>query len=219
MVAEFVFNPVHLAYGIMVVGIIFTFVLSRRKKGDLRTTAGEFVIPFVKLSNFICPKVPKNHLQVKEETDGKIRVLPEEQQSGEIRAMLTRANDDTSVKLFAEMAEGANKVRDMAGINRRDKYQFVEPIDEMLNLTHNFVLCCEDLSRLDTKEKLKLFESYIYEQPKHRYLLMKRLPGSMNRQYQELNTEYADEMEKIELAEYEARKNPQKNQNNRSKKK
>ena len=32
MLAELVVNPVHLAYGVMVVGIVFTFIFSRLKK-------------------------------------------------------------------------------------------------------------------------------------------------------------------------------------------
>ena len=207
MLAELVVNPVHLAYGVMVVGIVFTFIFSRRKKGDLRTVTAGFVIPFVQLSNYICPRVPKSHLQVKELEDGKVQALPKEQQPGEIRAMLQRANEDTSVKLFAKLAEEAAKVQDKAGIDRKEKTHFAEPVDEMLQLTHNFVLCCEDLTRLDSKEKLKQFESYIYEQPKHRYMLMKRLPGSMNDKYSQLNTEYGDEMEELEKAEFEAMKN------------
>ena len=166
-----------------------------------------FVIPFVQLSNYICPRVPKSHLQVKKLENGKIMALPKEQQPGEIRAMLQRANEDTSVKLFAKLAEGAAKVQDKAGIDRKEKAHFAEPIEEMLQLTHNFVLCCEDLTRLDSKEKLEQFESYIYEQPKHRYMLMKRLPGTMNDKYSQLNTEYGDEMEELEKAEFEAMKN------------
>lgn len=207
MLAELVVNPVHLAYGVMVVGIVFTFIFSRRKKGDLRTVSAGFVIPFVQLSNYICPRVPKSHLQVKKLENGKIMALPKEQQPGEIRAMLQRANEDTSVKLFAKLAEGAAKVQDKAGIDRKEKAHFAEPIEEMLQLTHNFVLCCEDLTRLDSKEKLEQFESYIYEQPKHRYMLMKRLPGTMNDKYSQLNTEYGDEMEELEKAEFEAMKN------------
>lgn len=207
MLAELVVNPVHLAYGVMVVGIVFTFIFSRRKKGDLRTVTAGFVIPFVQLSNYICPRVPKSHLQVKKLENGKIMALPKEQQPGEIRAMLQRANEDTSVKLFAKLAEGAAKVKDKAGIDRKEKVHFAEPVDEMLQLTHNFVLCCEDLTRLDSKEKLEQFERYIYEQPKHRYMLMKRLPGSMNDKYSQLNTEYGDEMEELEKAEFEAMKN------------
>ncbi|MGI6041163.1 MAG: hypothetical protein ACOYBH_02975 [Candidatus Alectryocaccobium sp.] len=207
MLAELVVNPVHLAYGVMVVGIVFTFIFSRRKKGDLRTVSAGFVIPFVQLSNYICPRVPKSHLQVKKLEDGKVMALPKEQQPGEIRAMLQRANEDTSVKLFAKLAEGAAKVQDKAGIDRKEKAHFAEPIEEMLQLTHNFVLCCEDLTRLDSKEKLEQFESYIYEQPKHRYMLMKRLPGTLNDKYSQLNTEYGDEMEELEKAEFEAMKN------------
>ena len=177
MLAELVVNPVHLAYGVMVVGIVFTFIFSRRKKGDLRTVTAGFVIPFVQLSNYICPRVPKSHLQVKELEDGKVQALPKEQQPGEIRAMLQRANEDTSVKLFAKLAEEAAKVQDKAGIDRKEKAHFAEPVDD------------------------------IYEQPKHRYMLMKRLPGSMNDKYSQLNTEYGDEMEELEKAEFEAMKN------------
>ena len=36
---------------------------------------------------------------------------------------------------------------------------------------------------------------------------MKRLPGSMNDKYSQLNTEYGDEMEELEKAEFEAMKN------------
>ena len=208
ILAEIKINPVHVAYAVMIIGVMFTFLFYQRQKKDLRTVAADFVFPFVKLSNFICPKQPKNHLLTEELPDGSIRALPPEQQSGEIRAILARANEDTSVKLFSDLVDASDEMSSKAGFNRTDKVQFAEPIREMLLLTHNFLQCCEDLSRLDSKEKLEQFESYLYEQPKHRMLLIKRIPGAMAEEYRQLNTAYTEEMEEIERAEYEAAKHP-----------
>ena len=105
------------------------------------------------------------------------------------------------------MRDASEKLDQQAGINRTNKAQFAEPIREMLYLTHTFLCGCENLNTLDTKEKLNDFESYLHEQPQHRFLLMKRLPGSRNSEYQELNAAYADEMETLEREEIEAARN------------
>ena len=54
----FAFNPIHLAYAVMMVGVIFSFVLSKNVKKDMRGSSDDFAIPFVKLSNYICSTPP-----------------------------------------------------------------------------------------------------------------------------------------------------------------
>ena len=57
------FNPVHLAFAVMIIGVIFTFVLSKKEIKQLRSLADSFAIPFVKLSNYIAPQKPANGIR------------------------------------------------------------------------------------------------------------------------------------------------------------
>lgn len=74
------FSGIHLAYGVMVIGIIFCFVISRNQKKEMRKAVDAFAFPFVRISNYISPTVPENHLAVEKQENGVIRVLPPEQQ-------------------------------------------------------------------------------------------------------------------------------------------
>ena len=58
------FNPIHLAFAVMIIGIVFTFVLSKQEIKRLRTLADAFAIPFVKLSNYIAPQKPISSLLI-----------------------------------------------------------------------------------------------------------------------------------------------------------
>ena len=197
------FSGIHLAYGVMVIGIIFCFVISRNQKKEMRKAVDAFAFPFVRISNYISPTAPENHLAVEKQENGVIRVLPPEQQPGAIRAIMKRANEETPVKLFAEMADAADEVKRLAGINRTRKAQFADPVEEILLLTHTFLTGCEDVRRMDTTEKVEQFESFLQEQVKCRMILLRRISGGSAEEYRELNRVYAREMEMLEKKEGE----------------
>lgn len=197
------FSGIHLAYGVMVIGIIFCFVISRNQKKEMRKAVDAFAFPFVRISNYISPTAPENHLAVEKQENGVIRVLPPEQQPGAIRAIMKRANEETPVKLFAEMADAADEVKRLAGINRTRKAQFADPVEEILLLTHTFLTGCEDVRRMDTTEKVEQFESFLQKQVKYRMILLRRISGGSAEEYRELNRVYAREMEMLEKKEGE----------------
>ena len=197
------FSGIHLAYGVMVIGIIFCVVISRNQKKEMRKAVDAFAFPFVRISNYISPTVPENHLAVEKQENGVIRVLPPEQQPGAIRAIMKRANEETPVKLFAEMADAADEVKRLAGINRTRKAQFADPVEEILLLTHTFLTGCEDVRRMDTTEKVEQFESFLQKQVKYRMILLRRISGGSAEEYRELNRVYAREMEMLEKKEGE----------------
>ena len=192
------FSGIHLAYGVMVIGIIFCFVISRNQKKEMRKAVDAFAFPFVRISNYISPTAPENHLAVEKQENGVIRVLPPEQQPGAIRAIMKRANEETPVKLFAEMADAADEVKRLAGINRTRKAQFADPVEEILLLTHTFLTGCEDVRRMDTTEKVEQFESFLQKQVKYRMILLRRISGGSAEEYRELNRVYAREMEMLD---------------------
>ena len=197
------FSGIHLAYGVMVIGIIFCFVISQNQKKEMRKAVDAFAFPFVRISNYISPTAPENHLAVEKQENGVIRVLPPEQQPGAIRAIMKRANEETPVKLFAEMADAADEVKRLAGINRTRKAQFADPVEEILLLTHTFLTGCEDVRRMDTTEKVEQFESFLQKQVKYRMILLRRISGGSAEEYRELNRVYAREMEMLEKKEGE----------------
>lgn len=197
------FSGIHLAYGVMVIGIIFCFVISRNQKKEMRKAVDAFAFPFVRISNYISPTAPENHLAVEKQENGVIRVLSPEQQPGAIRAIMKRANEETPVKLFAEMADAADEVKRLAGINRTRKAQFADPVEEILLLTHTFLTGCEDVRRMDTTEKVEQFESFLQKQVKYRMILLRRISGGSAEEYRELNRVYAREMEMLEKKEGE----------------
>ena len=209
----FSFNPIHLAYAVMMIGIIFSFVLSKNVKKDMRGASDDFAIPFVKLSNHICPTPPSKGLLVEELGNGKVRPLPVEEQSGTIRAVMRRANEQVSVDLFARMVSAADEVEKLAGINRTRKSQFSQPINEILLMTHTFLNGCENPSTIDTLEKKRQFDSFLMNQLEHRMVLLKRISGRKADEYRDLNHIYAKDMERLEREEFEAKKNRNKDKN------
>lgn len=200
------FNPIHLAYGVMIIGIIFCFVASRNLNKDMRKAVDEFALPFVRLSNYISPTPPAGGLLVEELGNGRVRALPVEEQPEGMRVIIKRANADKSVKLFEELVTAADEVGRQAGINRTKKTQFAQPIDGLLQMTHTFLAGCEDLSTIDTVEKKKQFDSYLLEQVDHRMTLLCRIRGITGDEYRKYNKVYAAEMEAREKAEEEARR-------------
>lgn len=192
------FNPIQLAYGVMIVGMVLCFVLSRNFKKDMRKESDKFALPFAKLSNYICPNTLPVGLSVEELGGGKVRVLPLEEQSEQLRFVIKRANANKSVKLFAEMVSAADEVTKMAGINRTRKSQFSDPINEILHMTHTFLVGCENLGTIDTVEKKEQFDSFIQRQVEHRMVLLRRISGATAEEYRKLNRNYAEEMEAIE---------------------
>ena len=194
------FNPVHLAFAVMIIGVIFTFILSKKEIKQLRLLADAFAIPFVKLSNYIAPQKPANSLLTEKTESGgiSIRPLPAEEQSKEMREIIKRAGNTKAVKLFREMVEAEDALKTAAGKNRRKCYQFADPVARILYMTHTFLTGCENLASIDTESKLEEFNSFLYEQVPHRMTLLRLISGSLADEYRELNSVYAAEMEQIE---------------------
>lgn len=197
---------IRLAYGIMIVGIILCFVFSKNHQRDLRKAANEFALAFVKLSNLVSPKPPREGLLFEELPGGKVRVLPAREQPKAIRSIMERANSPEAVELFARLDAAADLVCKRANFNRTQKAQFMVPIDQLLLLTQTFLVGCENVGSIDTAEKKAAFDSFLMEQPAHRMVLIKRITGDMADEYRKLNRRYAQEMEKIEAEELEARR-------------
>lgn len=195
----------HFAYALMIIGVIFSFVLSRNKKKDMRRHVDAFAIPFCRLSNHISPTAPEEHLLVEELPDGGVRPLPAEEQPKAIRQVLRRGNSEFSAKLYAKMQTAFQALDKEAGRNRRDQEQFGNVIYGLLEMTHTFLAGCEDLSTIDTKEKQQQFESFLQDQVDHRMTLLRRIRGETADEYRELNKAYAAQMEAREKQEAQAR--------------
>ena len=208
----FKFNVVHLAYAIMMFGMIMCYVLGRNQNRDIRKAADEFVFAFVKLSNYVSPHTCPVGLSVETLEDGTVRPLPLEQQPEVIRNIIKRANADKSVKLFAELVDAEAVVAKKAGMNKVQKRQFKTPIHETLMMTHTFLVGCENLETVNTTERKQQFDSFIQEQVKHRYMLLRRISGAQAEEYRKLNKNYTAELEALEKADLEAkqRKRPEK---------
>lgn len=192
------FNPIHLAFAVMIIGIVFTFVLSKQEIKRLRTLADAFAIPFVKLSNYIAPQKPISSLLIEKIETGSIKPLSAEEQSKEMQSIFKRAGNNKAVKLFREMVEAENELKKAAGKNRRKCYQFADPVARILYMTHTFLTGCENLTLIDTENKLEEFNSFLNEQVQHRMTLLRLINGSLADEYRELNKVYAAEMEQIE---------------------
>ncbi len=197
---------IRLAYGVMIVGAILCFIFSKNHQQDLRRAANDFALAFVKLSNFISPKPPKEGLRVRSLPDGGVQPLPLAEQPEALRRIVQRANEQDSVDLFAQADAAADKVSRRASANRTQRAQFQQPIDQLLLLAQTFLRGCEDLSTIDTEEKRAAFDSFLLEQPQHRMVLLKRITGDLADEYRSLNKKYAAEMEKIEADEAKARR-------------
>lgn len=192
------FNPIHLAFAVMIVGVVFTFVLSKQEIKRLRTLADAFAIPFVQLSNYIAPQKPVSALAIEKSESGGIKPLPIEEQSKEMQGIFKRAGNNKAVKLFREMVEAEDALKKAAGKNRRKCYQFADPVARILYMTHTFLTGCENLSGIDTESKLEEFNSFLNEQVEHRMTLLRLINGSLADEYRKLNKVYAAEMEEIE---------------------
>jgi len=203
------FNVVHLAYAVMVFGCVMTFIFSRNKKKETRAAADAFAFPFVKLSNYISPTAPAARLAVEELGDGKVRALPLEQQPEPIRFIIKRANTQKSVDLFAELVAAEEGVAKQTRRSRFEKAEFLLPINELLMMTHTFLVGCENLETVNTEERRQQFDSYLQDQVKHRMVLLKRIQGISSDEYRKYNKAYAAEMEKMEQEEMEAKRNRQ----------
>ena len=91
------FNPIHLAFAVMIIGVVFTFVLSKQEIKRLRTLTDAFAIPFVKLSNYIAPQKPVSVLVIEKLESGGIKPLPTEEQSREMQGIFKRAGNNKTV--------------------------------------------------------------------------------------------------------------------------
>lgn len=200
-------NPVHVAYAVMVVGVMLCFLFSGKHKRELRLAADHFAIPFVKLSNYISPGATMNGIAVDRPGGDRICGLPLEKQPGSIRAIMKRANEEIPVQLFAEMVDAANEMERLTGRSKTEREQFGDPIQELLLMTHTFLTGCENPKNIDSPEKKKQFDSFLQNQLAHRMVLLKRISGGMSAEFQALNQAYEDEMEKLELEEMEQRRN------------
>ena len=201
----FEINPIHAAYAVMVIGMVFCFIASRKKTKGIRSGADEFVFLFAELSNYIAPNPPKEGLRTEDLGGGKVRPLPMEEQPHALRDIIKRANASKSVRLYSLLVDAENEVKELAGKNRTYKAQFYTPIRQIFLMTHVFLNGCENLQTIDTEKKLEQFNSFLLEQVDHRMVLLKRISGERSEDYQKLNKVYADEMEAREKEEIEAK--------------
>ena len=192
------FNPIHFAFAVMIIGIVFTFVLSKKEIKRLRTLADAFAIPFVKLSNYVMPQKTVSVLLIEKTETGNIKPLPIEEQSKEMQDIIKRAGNNKAVKLFQEMVEAEDTLKKAAGKNRRKCYQFADPVARILYMTHTFLTGCENLAVINTENKLEEFNGFLHEQVQHRMTLLRLINGSLADEYRQLNKVYAAEMEQIE---------------------
>ena len=192
------FNPIHFAFAVMIIGIVFTFVLSKKEIKRLRTLADAFAIPFVKLSNYVMPQKAVSILLIEKTETGNIKPLPIEEQSKEMQDIIKRAGNNKAVKLFQEMVEAEDTLKKAAGKNRRKCYQFADPVARILYMTHTFLTGCENLAVINTENKLEEFNGFLHEQVQHRMTLLRLINGSLADEYRQLNKVYAAEMEQIE---------------------
>lgn len=201
----FEFNPIHLAYAVMIIGMIFCFIASKKAGKGIRGGADEFAFQFVKLSNFISPMPPEEKLRVEELGEGRVKALPAKEQPKEIRDIMKRANSYQSVEMYTSLVKAADHLEELVGKNRTNKAQFLVPVNELLVMTHVFLTGCENPDTIDTQEKREQFDSFLQDQVAHRMVLLKRISGEKSEEYQKLNRVYADEMEAREIEEFEAK--------------
>ncbi len=196
---------IRLAYAVMIAGIILCFAFSRGHERDIRATVDEFARRFTDLSNYLSPMPPREHLRTELLPDGALRPLPAAAQPEAIRSILKRAAGRRAEEGFAALDAAAADIARRAGFNRTHKVQFCAPVDELLLLTQSFLRDCAELDRIDSPEKLQRFESYLFEQPAHRTVLLKRVSGAFAEEFRRRNAAYAREMERIEAAERAAK--------------
>ena len=176
---------IRLAYAVMIAGIILCFAFSRGHERDIRATVDEFARRFTDLSNYLSPMPPREHLRTELLPDGALRPLPAAAQPEAIRSILKRAAGRRAEEGFAALDAAAADIARRAGFNRTHKVQFCAPVD--------------------SPEKLQRFESYLFEQPAHRTVLLKRVSGAFAEEFRRRNAAYAREMERIEAAERAAK--------------
>lgn len=199
-------NPIHCAYAVMVVGMIFTFVASRKQGKNIRQAVDGFAISFAKLGNYMIPTPSQDTLLTEKTVDGKIQVLPIEQQPENVKTAFGRVKNNTPVRLYNEMLEACSEVEEIAGFSKTNKRQFLQPVSEYLETTHVFLNGCEDPSSIDTEEKVEKFNNYLINQAKYRYELTKRISASAGDSYRSVNKKYENEIVALEKAEHEKRR-------------
>ena len=206
------FNPIALAYVVMIIGVIFAAIWARKKTREIRLLCNGFAGEFARLSNLIIGGKRDVHLRWHEVKGGGIR--PDEKQSEKLEGMKARALSQESVDTYAKMLDYAEKIEDRTHLNRKERAQFNDPIDAIYKMTYTFLNGCKDPATIDTKEKAAQFDSFINEQVKHRMTLLKRISGDFSNEYSDLNEYYREEMIAWEKAEREAalarRRGPQK---------
>lgn len=200
------FNPIHMAYGFMFIGIIFCFVISRRQGKDMRKTVDRFAFAFAELCNLLLPGQSGITLEAETGEDGSVKVLPLEQQSKQVYMLVRKVRGKKAAELFAEMVAASEDIDRQAGINRTKKRQFAEPVRELLYHAHDFLTGCENLAAIDTLEKKERFESFAARQAEYRMELLRRISRDAGEKYRELNLAYAQELKDMEKADKEKRR-------------
>ena len=201
----FEINPIHIAYGVMIIGMMFCFIASRKKTKGVRSGADEFVFLFADISNYVSPNPPKEGLRVEKLGGGRVKPLPIEQQHHEIREIIKRANANKTVQLYSLLMDAESEMKEIAGKNKTYTAQFYAPIHQVFLMTHTFLNGCENLKTIDTEKKLEQFNSFLLNQVDHRMMLLKRISGDKADVYRRLNKVYAAEMEAREREEMEAK--------------
>jgi len=191
----------------MLVGMIFTFVASRKQGKNIRKAVDAFAIPFAKLANYMIPVPSREKLLTEKTANGEIHILPLEQQPENVKTAFSLVNNNMPVRLYNEMLTACSEVDNLAGINRTRKRQFSQPINEYLSITHIFLTGCENPNNLDTEEKVEKFNSYLTNQAKYRYEIMKRISAESGDDYRSANKKYQTELEELEKEEREKKRN------------
>ena len=200
------FNPIHCAYAVMIIGMIFAFVTSRKQGKNIRQAVDGFAIAFAKLGNYMIPTPSQDTIQYHVAQDGSICILPVDQQPENVKTALARVKNNMPVRLYNEMLESCAEVEEVAGFSKTNKRQFSQPVGEYLEMTHIFLTACEDLGSLNTEEKLEKFNDYLTNQAKYRYELTKRISASAGDNYRSVNKKYEDDIVALEKAELEKRR-------------
>lgn len=197
------FNPIHMAYGFMFVGIIFCFVIARRQGKDMRKTVDRFAFAFAELSNLLIPGQGGVSLKAEAEEDGGVRLAPLEEQSKQVYMLIRKVRGKKAAELFAQMAAASEAIDRQAGINRTKKRQFADPVREILDHAHDFLTGLENLGGIDTVAKKERVESFASRQAEYRMALLKRISREAGERYRELNAAYAEQLKEMERLERE----------------
>lgn len=198
------FNPIAVAYCVMVAGIVFFFIYNKKKTREIRLICNGFAEEFAKLSNNIIGG--KRDVTLRYQPVGNSgSVKPDEKQSEKLNGMMKRALEPVCVEGYARLLDYAEKIDHRTFRSKTHRQQFYKPTDDIYNITYTFLNGCQDISTIDTQEKAEQFNSFLNDQVKHRMALLRLISGDFADKYRNLNAYYADKMVAIEREQAEQR--------------